>query len=79
MLRLFFLFLNDLIYTWLQRVKASLWFQLSMNLKLRPCGLSLRQPQGPDVRLPKIVTFRRGEVAARAVICPLTKTRRRGS
>ena len=34
----------------------------------------LRTPYGPDVRLPKIVTFRRGDAAARAVIGPLTKT-----
>ena len=27
---------------------------------LSPCGPSLRPPQGPDVRLPKIVTLRRG-------------------
>ena len=40
-------------------------------------GPALRPPQGPDVRLPEIVTFRRGEAAARAVIGPLTKTRRR--
>ena len=44
---------------------------------LRPCGPSLRPPQGPDVRLPKIVTLRRGDTAARAVIGPLTKTRLR--
>ena len=33
---------------------------------------SLRPPQGPDVRLPKIVTFPRGDAEARAVIGPLT-------
>jgi hypothetical protein len=44
---------------------------------LPPCGPSLRPPQGPDVRLPKIVTFPRGYAAARALIVPLTKTRRR--
>ena len=44
---------------------------------LLPCGPSLRRPQGPDVRLPKIVTFRWGDAAARAVIGPLTKNRRR--
>ena len=37
---------------------------------LRPRGPSLRPPRGADVRLPEIV-------AARAVIDPLTKTRRR--
>ena len=37
---------------------------------LRPCGPSLRPPQGPDVRLPKIVTFRRGDAATRPVIGP---------
>ena len=41
---------------------------------LRPCRPSLRPPQGPDVRLPTIVTFRRGEAAARDVIGPLPKT-----
>ena len=41
---------------------------------LRPCGPSLYPPQGPDVRLPKIVTFCRGDTVARAVIGPLTKT-----
>ena len=44
---------------------------------LRPCGPSLRPTQGPDVRLPEIVTFRWGDWAARPVIGPLTKTRRR--
>ena len=43
---------------------------------LRPRGPSLRPTQGPDVRLPKIVTFRRGDPAASSVIGPLTKTRR---
>ena len=33
--------------------------------------------EGPDMRLPKTATFRRGDAAARAVIGPLTKTRRR--
>ena len=33
--------------------------------------------QGPDVRLPKMLTLRQGDAAARAVICLLTKTRRR--
>ena len=37
-----------------------------------PCGPSSRPPQGPDVCLPKTVTFRRGDAAARAVIGPLT-------
>ena len=41
---------------------------------LRPCVPSLSPPQGPDVRLPKILTFRRGDAAARAVIGTLTKT-----
>ena len=41
---------------------------------LRPCGPSLRPLQGPDVRLPKMLTFRRDNTAARAVIGPLTKT-----
>ena len=44
---------------------------------LRPCGPSLRPPQGPDVRLSKMSTLRRGDAAARAVIGPLTQTRRR--
>ena len=44
---------------------------------LHPCGPSLRPRPGPDVRLPKIVTFRGGDAATRAVIGPLTKTRRR--
>ena len=35
---------------------------------LRPCGPSSRPLQGPDVRLPKNVTLRRGNAAARAVI-----------
>ena len=33
---------------------------------------TLRPPQGPDVHLPKIVTLRRGNAAARAMIGPLT-------
>ena len=37
----------------------------------------MRPPQGPDVCVPKIVACRRGNTAARAVIGPLTKTRRR--
>ena len=41
----------------------------------RPRGPSLRRLPEPDVRLPKIVTFRWGDAAARAVIGPLTKTR----
>ena len=36
---------------------------------------SLRPPQGPDVCLPRVITFRRGDEVARAVIGPLTKTR----
>ena len=44
---------------------------------LRPCGPSLRPPQGPDVCHPKIVTSRRGDAAARAAIGPLTETRGR--
>ena len=40
---------------------------------LRPCGPSLRPPQGPDVRLSKMSTLRRGDAAARAVIGPLSK------
>ena len=44
---------------------------------LRPCGPPLRPPQGPDVGLTKILTFCRGDAAARAVIGPLTETRRR--
>ena len=44
---------------------------------IRPYGPSLRPLPGPGVRLPKIVTFHRGDAAARAVIGPLTKTRRR--
>ena len=42
-----------------------------------PCRPFLRPPQGPVVRLPKIVTFHRGDAAARAVIRQLTKNRRR--
>ena len=38
---------------------------------------SLRPPQGPDVRFPKMLTLRRDDAAARAVIGPLTKTRGR--
>ena len=45
--------------------------------QLRPCGTYFHHPQGPDVRLPKVVTLRRGNAAARVVIGPLTKTRRR--
>ena len=41
---------------------------------LNPRGPSLRPPQGPDVRLPKTVTFHQGDAAARAVIGPLAKT-----
>ena len=44
---------------------------------IRLCGPSLRPPKGPDARLPKIVNFRQGDAAARAVIGPLTKARRR--
>ena len=33
---------------------------------LRPCGPSLRPSQGPVVRLPKVVTLRRGDAATRA-------------
>ena len=44
---------------------------------LRSCGPSLRPTQGPDVRHTKMLTFRRGDAAARAVIGPLNKTRRR--
>ena len=40
---------------------------------LRPRGPSMH----PHVRLLKIVTFLQGDAAARAVIGPLTKTRRR--
>ena len=43
---------------------------------LRPCGPSLRPPQGPDGHFRKSVTLRQGDAAARAVIGPLTKTRR---
>ena len=43
---------------------------------LRPCGPSLSPQPGPDVPLPKRVTLRRGDAAARAVISPLTKARR---
>ena len=43
---------------------------------LRQCGPSLRPPQGPDVRLQKMVTLHREDTAASAVIGPLTKTRR---
>ena len=39
---------------------------------LRPCGPSFRPPQGPDVRLPKIVTLLGGDAAPGAVIGPLT-------
>ena len=39
---------------------------------LRPCGPSLRPAKRPDMHLQKIVTLRRGEGAARAVIGPLT-------
>ena len=42
---------------------------------LRPHGPSLRLPGGPDVRLSKTVTLRRGDAASRAVIGPLTETR----
>ena len=41
------------------------------------CRALLRPPQGPDVRLPKMLTLRWGDAAARAVIGLLTKTRRR--
>jgi hypothetical protein len=44
---------------------------------LRPCGPPLRSLRGPDVRLPKVFTLCRCDAAARAVIGPLTKTRRR--
>ena len=44
---------------------------------LRPCGPSLRPPRGPDVCLTKILTFCWGDAAARAVIGPLTNSRRR--
>ena len=44
---------------------------------LRPCGPSLRPPQGRDAHLPNMLTFRRDDAAARAVIGPLTQTRRR--
>ena len=44
---------------------------------LRPCGPSLGPPQRPDLRLPEIVTLRRGDAAAKAVIGLLTITRRR--
>ena len=43
----------------------------------RPRGPSLRPQQGPDARLPDTLTLRRGDAAARAVIGPLAKTRRR--
>ena len=42
---------------------------------LAPCRPSLRPLQGPGVCLPKIVTLRRGDAAARAVIGPLTRRR----
>ena len=38
---------------------------------------SIRPLQGPHVRLPKNVTFCWGDTAVRAVIGPLTKSRRR--
>ena len=47
------------------------------GLQTRLCEPSLRPPKGPDVRLPKIVTLRWRDVAARAVIGPLSKTRHR--
>ena len=46
------------------------WLRTPYVLADPPCV----HRQGPDVRLPKIVTFRR---AVRAVIGPLTKTPRR--
>ena len=47
----------------LQQTKGLILVPRSRNTRgltdpLRPCGPSLRPPQGPDVRLPKIVTFR---------------------
>ena len=57
--------------------KGSLWSHVHATQGgYWPCRL-LGPPQGPDVRLPKILTFRRGDAAARAVIGPLTKTRRK--
>ena len=44
---------------------------------LRPCGPSLRPPQGPEVHILKMLTLRRGNAAARAVIGPLSQTRGR--
>ena len=44
---------------------------------LHPCGPFLRSLQGPDVPLPNFFTLHRCEAAAKAVIGPLTKTRRR--
>ena len=43
---------------------------------IRPCKPTLCPPQGTDVRLPNIF-LRRGDAAERALIGPLTKTRRR--
>ena len=57
-------------------VKAGLWLHVdAVQDPLRPCVPSLRPPQGPDVRLPKIVTLRLRDTAARAVIGPITRTR----
>jgi hypothetical protein len=39
---------------------------------LRPSGPSLRNPQGLEFRLPKMLTLCQGDAAARAVIGPLT-------
>ena len=57
----------DALYT---SLKGSLWFYVDKGVTdpLRPCGPSSRPLQGPDVRLPKNVTLRRGNAAARAVI-----------
>ena len=44
---------------------------------LRPCGPSVRPPQGLDVHLAKSVTLGRGDAAAMSTIGPLVLTRRR--
>ena len=62
-------------------LKGSLWFHI--HATQGGCGplTSLRTLLASNARAgrapPKIVTFRRGDAAARAVIGPLTKTRRR--
>ena len=63
----------------MKRLKGWLWSPVSgllimVTFTQRKGVTDPLRPQGPDVRLPKIVTLHQGDKAARAVMALLTKT-----